>query len=319
LVNSPAPKISIIMPVLNREKTIEKALLSVIQQNYENVELIILDGGSNDKTIEIIKRYEKHIAYWHSQEDGSPTLAINFGIEKATGKYIALLMSDDWYEPGIFKKIADAILENPDADIITCGGRIVYFDEKRQAYVTKQNFATKHALYLSFYNICFAASAICCRFIKKSLYQQIGAYLLYDETGRHMCSNDKEFLLRAVINRAKDIFVDTLGHNYLSHADSATFSHNQQMDMRLCQEHMMIAELLLTKTNLLLSQQLFLRYWYNEQSARLVLYHLLKKDVRSAISVGVKGIKKYYLIWPIVFGFTAIKISIKRSFLAIGI
>jgi glycosyltransferase involved in cell wall biosynthesis len=311
------PKLSIIMPVLNGERTIEKAILSVIDQHYENVELIILDGGSKDNTVDIIKRYEKYISYWHSEHDGSPTLAINLGIQRATGAYIALLMADDWYEPGIFQRIGATISKHPHADMITCGGRIVSFDEKKKRYVTKQSFATKASLHLSFYNICFAASAICCRFIKKSFYEQIGPYHLYDHQGLHIHSNDKEFLLRAVIYRAKDIFVEMLGHNYLSHPGSKTFSHNQRMDMRLCQEHMAIAELYLTKSGLQRRQRLLLHYWHNEQCTRLVLYHLLQKELVRAMTISKSGIKKYHFIWAIIFGVTSIKILMKRTFRAL--
>lgn len=308
------PKLSIIMPVLNCEKTIEKALSSVINQRYDNLELIVLDGGSSDKTVEIIKHFEQYIAYWHSQYDGSPSVAVNFGIEKATGDHIALLMADDWYEPDTLKKVSEAILKHPDADMITCGGRIVSFDHSKQSHVTLQYFDTKKSLYLSFYNICFAASAICCRFIKKSFYNQIGSYILYDQEGRHIYSNDKEFLLRAVIYHAKDIFIHYLGHNYLSHSGSSTFSHNKNMDMRLCKEHMYIAEMYLAKNNLLRNQRLLLNYWYNDQSARLVLYHLLRRDFQSAAVIVKQGIKKYPFIWPILFAYTAAKILIKRVF-----
>ena len=122
------PKISIIMPVLNRGDMIEKAIVSVINQQYPQTELIILDGGSTDNTLDIIKRYENHIAYWHSQHDGSAPLATNIGIGKSTGDLIALLMSDDVYEPGLFHRIAEAYAAYPDVDIYTCAGRLVEVD-----------------------------------------------------------------------------------------------------------------------------------------------------------------------------------------------
>src|SRR5438132_12149669 len=99
------PKISIIMPVFNRRDTIEKALRSVIEQQYSNLELIIIDGGSTDGTVDIIQKYEKYITYWHSKPDGNAVIASNMGIEKASGELLAFLMSDDWYEQGIFKAI----------------------------------------------------------------------------------------------------------------------------------------------------------------------------------------------------------------------
>src|SRR2546427_12958086 len=108
---SPAlPKISIVMPVLNRERMIEKAIRSVLEQRYENLELIIIDGGSQDKTVDVIKRYEKHLAYWHSRPDGGAAVGLNIGIEKATGDLIVLLMADDWYERGSLQIVIEEII-----------------------------------------------------------------------------------------------------------------------------------------------------------------------------------------------------------------
>jgi glycosyltransferase involved in cell wall biosynthesis len=138
------PKISIVMVVLNRDKTIEKAIKSVIDQQYPNLEFIIIDGGSTDNTVAIISRYENHLAYWHSKHDGSPGLAVELGIKKATGDLIALLMADDWYEPNIFEKISAAYLDKPEADMFTCAGQIVTQDKnsalnKTQWLYTKES------------------------------------------------------------------------------------------------------------------------------------------------------------------------------------
>src|SRR5690242_986329 len=88
------PKVSVIIPVLNAQKSLEKAICSVLEQNYHNLELIILDAGSTDGTLDIIKHYEPFIYYWHSKPDGSAYHAINLGIERSTGELIAQLMAD---------------------------------------------------------------------------------------------------------------------------------------------------------------------------------------------------------------------------------
>lgn len=307
------PKISIVMPVLNREDTVEKAIRSVIEQQYDNIEFIIFDGGSKDQTIDIIKRYEKHITYWHSQPDGGAALATNAGIEKATGDLVAIFMADDWFEPGTFQKIGEAYLANPNADMFTCAGRIVRYNQEKQAYEALQAYTKASQLELNFYNICFAVSAICCRFIKKSFYDKIGLYIPLDTNGKQILTNDKEFLLRAVLAQAKDVFVDHLGHTYLAHQGSFSFSNSHKNMMRHCEEHMDIATNYLQRADLTFKQRLFFTYWYHDQSARLVLFKLFSREYSQAFSVAKTSLKKAKLLWPTVFAYTICRVCVKRS------
>ncbi|NJL12522.1 MAG: glycosyltransferase [Microscillaceae bacterium] len=99
------PKISIVTPSYNQGQYIEEAILSVIGQNYPNLEYIIIDGGSTDNTIEIIKKYEKHITYWVSEKDKGIYDAMNKGIDVATGEWIYFLGTDDLLSDNILIKI----------------------------------------------------------------------------------------------------------------------------------------------------------------------------------------------------------------------
>jgi glycosyltransferase involved in cell wall biosynthesis len=91
------PLISIITVVYNGVSTLEQTILSVINQTYKNIEYIIIDGGSTDGTVDIIKKYEKHLAYWVSEPDKGIYDAMNKGIEKATGEWINFMNSGDWF------------------------------------------------------------------------------------------------------------------------------------------------------------------------------------------------------------------------------
>lgn len=93
------PKITIITPSFNQGQYIEETILSVINQNYPNLEYIIIDGGSTDNSIEIIKKYEKYLTYWVSEKDNGQSDAINKGILKVTGEIFNWLNSDDYLEP----------------------------------------------------------------------------------------------------------------------------------------------------------------------------------------------------------------------------
>ena len=92
-------KISIIVPSYNQRNFIEKSILSILNQNYSNLELIVIDGGSTDGTLDVIKKYEKYISFWMSEPDEGQSDALNKGFSRATGDVFGWLNSDDLYMP----------------------------------------------------------------------------------------------------------------------------------------------------------------------------------------------------------------------------
>jgi glycosyltransferase involved in cell wall biosynthesis len=100
------PKISIVTPSYNQGQFIEETIRSVLLQNYPNLEYIIMDGGSTDNSVEIIKKYEPWLTYWVSEKDAGQADAVYRGFEKATGEIIAWINSDDYYLPDAFKQVA---------------------------------------------------------------------------------------------------------------------------------------------------------------------------------------------------------------------
>lgn len=96
-VTDQKPLVSIITVVFNGKNTLEKTILSVINQNYQNIEYIIIDGGSTDGTLEIIHKYEKEIDYWISEKDNGIYDAMNKGILAANGKFVNFMNAGDYF------------------------------------------------------------------------------------------------------------------------------------------------------------------------------------------------------------------------------
>ncbi len=123
------PLISIVTVVYNGEKFLEETIQSVINQSYKNIEYIIIDGGSTDGTVDIIKKYEEHIDYWVSERDEGIYDAMNKGIRLAKGAYIAFLNADDWYKENSLSEIS-LILLKKSPDMLTANVQLVSEDGK---------------------------------------------------------------------------------------------------------------------------------------------------------------------------------------------
>lgn len=101
------PKISIVTPNYNGAKYLEQTIQSVLFQNYPNLEYIIIDGGSTDNSIDIIKKYETQLAYWVSEPDKGLYDAIQKGFDRSTGEIMAWINSDDLYQPNAFFMVVE--------------------------------------------------------------------------------------------------------------------------------------------------------------------------------------------------------------------
>jgi glycosyltransferase involved in cell wall biosynthesis len=121
------PRITIITPSYNQGAFIEQTILSVITQNYPNLEYIVIDGGSTDNTLAILQKYNDSIDYWVSEADRGQTHAINKGLFVATGEIIAYLNSDDYYLPGSLMAVAQHFQQFPETDLLH--GRCLYVNQ----------------------------------------------------------------------------------------------------------------------------------------------------------------------------------------------
>lgn len=136
------PLISIITVVYNGEKYLEETIQSVINQTYDNVEYIVIDGGSTDETVDIIKKYEGQIDYWMSERDNGISDAFNKGITASTGiRLLFLNAGDHFYNDEVLVNLQSIFIENSDIDLIY--GKIMLVNSNRKeikAYGKEQNF-----------------------------------------------------------------------------------------------------------------------------------------------------------------------------------
>ncbi|HVY06724.1 MAG TPA: glycosyltransferase family 2 protein [Burkholderiales bacterium] len=130
------PLVSIVTIVRNGEVTLQRAMQSVLSQDFASVEYLIVDGGSTDASLQIVRRSEDRLAIWISEPDAGISDAFNKGIVLARGEIIGLLNSDDWYEPGAISAIVQRMTETG-ADI-ACGG-LQYWEGGRRTYLVGSN------------------------------------------------------------------------------------------------------------------------------------------------------------------------------------
>ena len=162
------PLISIITITFNSEKTLEETILSVINQNYPNLEYIIIDGGSKDRTLEIVNKYKDNISIVVSEPDEGISDAFNKGIMKSSGEIVGIINSDDLLLPGALKAIAD----NYDSSVDVYRGKTVIWDDiedKKMIQTPSMEFPIKKPFYKGV--VCHQST-----FIKLDAYKKYGTF-----------------------------------------------------------------------------------------------------------------------------------------------
>ena len=178
------PLISVITVVRNGGNTLERTVQSVLNQEYANIEYLIIDGGSTDGTLDIIRKYDDRLAYWVSEPDRGIYDAMNKGIALASGDLIALLNSDDSYEPGAHAAVAEAYRTLTAHERCILYGDYYILDERLGV---KTEFRSDLRFWRGM-SICHQAM-----FVSRDIYQ---APLLYDTSLRYAA--DYAFLVDAI-------------------------------------------------------------------------------------------------------------------------
>lgn len=162
------PKISVVVPSYNQAHYLEQTLCSVLEQSYPNLELIVMDGGSSDGSVDIIRRYADRIAYWVSERDGGQTAALIAGFACSTGDIQCWLNSDDLHERDTLEKVAGFFREQKNAEFVF--GNCSWIDPNGNFLYYRREMGFNRWLWLYAYNFIPQPAT----FWTRSLYERVG-------------------------------------------------------------------------------------------------------------------------------------------------
>ncbi len=285
------PLISIVTPCLNRAGMIRDAIESVCKQNYDQFEHIIVDGGSKDGTLDVLKEYE-HLKVI-SEPDKNLYDGLNKGIKLAKGELIAHLNSDDCFEENCFAEIVSLFNRNPQIDSV-CGGASVYEKKENNDKVYKDIYNKPRYKTLSLPNITYGMPIINARIFRRAVYDKIGHYNI-----QYRIAADREFLLRAYLAGIKTLNMDKVIYHYRHHPGSLTINNTKaQLSDDIHPEYLEI----LTHYNNLpnLPREIYqaCRNWHTWMLGYNMLSYIKAKDIASGIRMLKKGYTQDSLFLP---------------------
>lgn len=222
------PQISVVTPSYNQARYIEATILSILNQNYPDLQYIIVDGGSTDGSQDIIRKYASRLAWWTSEPDHGQADAINKGMDRASGTILAFLNSDDCYKPGTLIRIGEMFAADPDLDFLY--GDTEFIDANGASLYIHKEIAFDFLMgsFFGFGPIMPQPST----FWRKAVWNECGQF-----DASLNFNLDGDFFSRAVVGRTVKHIPYVLSQSRF-HESSKTVSGYQSHDSRQHDEHL---------------------------------------------------------------------------------
>ncbi|NIO17461.1 MAG: glycosyltransferase [Deltaproteobacteria bacterium] len=244
------PTVSVITPSYNQGEFLERTILSVLNQDWPNLEYIIIDGGSKDNSREIIERYAEHLTCWVSEPDRGQTDALNKGLKRASGKYVTWIGSDDVLLPGALTKMVAALEEHPFAGIVYGGVAFIDHQDRVKKTLAYPDLSLEKLLYHKHSTLAQPSSLV-----RREILDLAGGL---DESLSY-CMDYDLWIRLLTISRCVNLG-DTILSGYRLHPESKTVGSYRKMAL----EKIMVNR---KHTGDALNRVIYSHYWYIVEDA----------------------------------------------------
>jgi glycosyltransferase involved in cell wall biosynthesis len=270
-------RFTIITPCLNREKFIAEAIESVLAQQFNDVEHWIIDGGSTDKTLDIVRRYPHlHVV---SEPDRGVYDAFNKGIERATGDALIFLNSDDLLTPGTLA-LAQQIFQSAIGTQIISGGCEIFRRTDGGKEIKMHCYDDPRENQLNFRNVTLGYPNINARIFRRSVFDKLGRFDL-----TYAIASDRELLLRGALANIPDAPVANILYRYRWHEGSLTMNAGNTTLSQAQHEGLTLVASLLAKPSVTDEQRRILQQWRRECVSTDVMIQVMNRKFSQAARI----------------------------------
>ena len=267
-------RFTVITTCLNREKFIAEAVESVVEQQYDDVEHWIIDGGSTDKTLDIVRSYS-HLQVV-SERDRGVYDAFNKGLDRATGGAVIFLNSDDLLTPGTLA-LAQQIFQNAVGTQIISGGCEIFRQTDNRREIKMHCYDDPKQNQLNFRNVTLGYPNINARIFRRTVFDKLGQFNL-----AYSMASDRDLLLRAALANVPDAPVANILYRYRWHEGSLTMNAGNSSLSQAQQEGLNIIASLLADPRITEDQRRILGQWRRECIATDVMIQVLNRRLNQA-------------------------------------
>jgi glycosyltransferase involved in cell wall biosynthesis len=281
-------RFTIITPCLNRERFIAEAIESVLAQQYDDVEHWIIDGGSTDKTLDIVHGYS-HLRVV-SERDRGVYDAFNKGLDRATGDAVIFLNSDDLLTPGTLA-LAQQIFQSAIGTQIISGGCQIFRQTDTGREVEMHRYDDPKQNQLNFRNVTLGYPNINARIFRRSVFDRLGRFNL-----AYPMASDRDLLMRAALANIPDAPVANIVYRYRWHEGSLTMNAGNSSLSQAQRDGLNIIAGVLADPKISPEQRLILGQWRRECVATEIMIQVLNRKLGGAVGIFSDTVRKENLL-----------------------